>query len=380
MIYRTTTVLAILLLLVSNCNNQQKTHQEPPPPEVTIITVKTEPVELSTELPGRTSAFRVAEVRPRVNGLILKRYFTEGSFVKEGQLLYQIDPAPFEAALNNAKAALKKAEANVPALKLRLERYKDLLESKAVSQQEYDDVYASFQQALAEVEYWKANVTSSQINLSYTKVTAPISGRIGKSNVTEGAIVTAYQQMPLATIQQLDPIYVDVTQSTTELYELKKRLKEGRLKYSERNHSKVSIILEDGSLYPEEGTLQFKDVTVDPSTGSVILRIVVPNPENILLPGMFVKAKVREGINENAILVPQKAVSVDRKGNKIVYVVNSENKVEVRNIVIDRAIGNRWIVSEGLSPGDKVIVEGVQNIKVGSPVRITPYKESPQSE
>ena len=230
-------------------------------------------------------------------------------------MLYQIDPAPFQAALDNAKAALGKSEANLPSIRLRAERYKELLAEKAVSQQDYDDAAAALKQAEADIEYWKAAVETARINLGYTRVTAPISGRIGKSNVTDGALVTAYQPVALATIQQLDPIYVDVPQSTTELLRLKRRLEDGRLNQNGTNQKKVKLILEDGTAYPLEGTLQFRDVTVDPTTGSVILRIVFPNPEGVLLPGMFVRAVVKEGVNEQAILIPQQAVSRDPKGN-----------------------------------------------------------------
>ena len=232
-------------------------------------------------------------------------------------MLYQIDPAPFQAALDNAKAALGRAEANLPAIRSRAERYKELLADKAVSQQDYDDAAAALKQAEADIQYWKATVETARINLGYTRVTAPISGRIGRSNVTEGALVTAYQPVALATIQQLDPIYVDVPQSTAELLRLKRRLEDGRLNQDGTNQNKVQLILEDGTAYPLEGTLQFRDVTVDPTTGSVILRIVFPNPEGVLLPGMFVRAVVEEGVNEQAILVPQQAVSRDPKGNPV---------------------------------------------------------------
>ena len=241
-------VLACVAVFSSSCGRQAQSQGQSQVPEVSTITVATESVELVTELPGRVSAFRISEVRPQVSGLILKRYFVEGSDVKAGQLLYQIDPAPFEAALNNAKAALGKAEAQILSIKPKVERFRELLAEKAVSQQDYDDVSAALKQAMADVEYWKASVQSAQINLGYTRITAPISGRIGKSNVTEGAVVTAYQQMPLTTIQQLDPVYVDVTQSTTELQQLKRKIEEGRLKYGGQKNTKVKIILDDGTI------------------------------------------------------------------------------------------------------------------------------------
>ncbi|MEJ5301018.1 MAG: efflux RND transporter periplasmic adaptor subunit [Thermodesulforhabdaceae bacterium] len=366
-------VLIFVVAFSSSCGKQAQSQGQAQVPEVSTIEVSTESVELVTELPGRVSAFRIAEIRPQVSGLILKRYFVEGSNVKAGQLLYQIDPAPFEAALNNAKAALGKAEAQIPAIKLKVERFKELLAEKAVSQQDYDDASAALKQAMAEVEYWKASVRSAQINLSYTKITAPISGRIGKSNVTEGAIVTAYQQTPLTIIQQLDPVYVDVNQSTTELQQLKKKLEEGRLKYGGQKNTKVKIVLEDGTVYSHSGDLQFRDVTVDPTTSSVTVRIVVSNPDNTLLPGMYVRALVQEGVNEQAILVPQESVQRDRKSNPFVLIVNQEHKVEVRPVVLDRAIGDKWLVTSGLSPGDHVIVEGIVKVRPGMTVKEVPF-------
>jgi membrane fusion protein (multidrug efflux system) len=368
-------ILAYVAVFSSSCGRQAQSQGQSQVPEVSTITVATESVELVTELPGRVSAFRIAEVRPQVSGLILKRYFVEGSDVKAGQLLYQIDPAPFEAALNNAKAALGKAEAQILSIKPKVERFRELLAEKAVSQQDYDDVSAALKQAMAEVEYWKASVRSAQINLGYTRITAPISGRIGKSNVTEGAVVTAYQQMPLTTIQQLDPVYVDVTQSTTELQQLKRKIEEGRLKYGGQKNTKVKIILDDGTIYPRPGELQFRDVTVDPTTSSVTVRIIVSNPDHTLLPGMYVRAQVQEGINEHAILVPQEAVQRDRKSNPFVMVVNQEQKVEVRSVVLDRAIGDKWLVASGLSPGDRVIVEGIVKVRPGMTVKEVPFSK-----
>jgi len=274
------TIVGVLVvgLMLTNCGKRA----EPPhggTPEVATVTVSTQQVVLTTELPGRTSAYRIAEIRPQVSGIIQKRLFTEGADVKAGEVLYQIDPAPFQAALDNARGALGRAEANLPAVRLRFERYRDLLADKAVSQQDYDDATAAMKQVEADIQYWKATVESARINLGYTRVTAPISGRIGKSNVTEGGLVTAHQPMALATIQQLDPIYVDVPQSTTETLLLQRRLEEGRLKHDGKNQNKVKLILEDGTIYPMEGTLQFRDVTVDPTTGSVVLRAVFPNPK-----------------------------------------------------------------------------------------------------
>ena len=311
-------------LLLAGCDSSKQSQPHPTVPEVATVTVQLQEVVLTTELPGRTSAFRVAEIRPQVSGLILKRLFTEGSDVKAGQVLYRIDPAEFQAALDNAKASLVKAEANLPAIQLRTERYRELLADKAVSRQDYDDADAALKQAGAEIEYWKVQVKMVRINLEYTKITAPISGRIGRSSVTEGAIVTAYQPVALATIQRLNPIYVDVTQSTTELLRLRRRLEEGQLKQNKKNQSKVKLLMEDGMLYTLEGTLQFRDVSVDPTTGSVILRIVFPNPEGVLLPGMFVRAVMTEGVNKQAILVPQQAVSRNPKGEPLALIVDDE--------------------------------------------------------
>ncbi len=343
-------------------------------PEVAVINVKTEKIILTSELPCRTTAYRIAEIRPQVSGIIQKRLFVEGSDVKAGDILYQIDPAPFKAALDSTKAALARAEANLSSIKSRYDRYEELIKINAISKQEYDDVKAQYEQSKAEIEYWKAQVQTAQINLEYTKITAPISGRIGKTNVTEGALVTAYQPLELTRIQQLDPIYVDIPQSTKDLKELEKRLEQGRLKYAGREQNKIKIILEDGTVYPLQGTLQFKDVTVDPTTGSVILRAIVPNPKGILLPGMFARARIIEGVNKKAILIPQSAVLRDHKGSPFVYIVDKENKARIRPIVVDREVKDRWLVTEGLNVGDKVVVEGIKKIMMpGIPVRAVPY-------
>jgi membrane fusion protein (multidrug efflux system) len=349
-------------------------------PEVSVIKIDTEEILLTTELPGRTSPYKIAEIRPQVSGIILKRYFTEGSNVKAGEVLYQIDPAQYKAAYDNAKAALSRAEANLQSVKAKYERYQELIKVNAISKQEFDDVKAQYEQTLSEIEALKAQVRNAQINLGYTKITAPISGRIGKSNVTEGALVTAYQAQELTRIQQLDPIYVDIPQSTKELRELEKRLEQGRLKYAGKEQNKVKLILEDGTDYPLEGTLQFKDVTVDPTTGSVTLRAIFPNPKGILLPGMFVRAVIREGINKKAILVPQQVVFRDTKGNPFVYIVDKENKVQIRPIQVDRTIGDRWLVSEGLEVGEQVVIEGVQRIMPGAQVKPVPYTEQKKEQ
>ena len=344
-------------------------------PEVAVMVVKTEPLLLTAELPGRASASLVAEIRPQVNGLIQKRLFTEGSDVKAGDELYQIDPAPFEAALDNAKAALNRAEATLPALRSRAERVTQALADKAVSQQDFDDADAALRQAEADVQVWKAMAKTARINLGYAKIVSPISGRVGKSTVTDGAIVTAYQPMPLATIQQLDPIYVDVPQSATVILNVQRRVKEGLLNRDGPDMNNVKLILGDDMEYPLEGTLQFADISVDPTTASVNLRMVFPNPKGVILPGMFVRAVIKEGVDENAILIPQQAVSRDPKGNPVVLLVGAENKVEQRPVTLDRAIGNRWLVSSGLQIGDKVIVEGGLKVRAGVPVKDVPFVE-----
>jgi membrane fusion protein (multidrug efflux system) len=338
------------------------------------VTVETQQVELSTELPGRTSAYLVAEIRPQVNGIVQKRQFREGSDIKAGQLLYPIDPAPFQVAYDSAKASLGKAQANLPPVRSRAERYKELLGDKAVSQQDVDDAMAAVEQAKAEIEYWRTQVEGARINLGYTRVSAPISGRIGRSNVTDGALVTAYQPTWLATIQQLDPIYVDVTQSSAELLRLKRQLEAGRLTADGESGRKVRLLLEDGTRYPMEGTLQFRDVTVDPATGSFTLRIVVPNPEHLLLPGMFVRAVVQEGIAEQAILVPQQGVSRTPKGDPVALVVDEAGTVQQRILTLNRAIGDRWLVSSGIAAGERLIVEGMLNIRPGLAVKAVPFQ------
>jgi membrane fusion protein (multidrug efflux system) len=370
---------------------------------------------LTTELPGRTSAYLVAEIRPQVNGLIQKRLFTEGADIKAGQVLYQIDPAPFQAAFDNAKATLTSMQKNADRARAALaasiagvtrqqaivaltrtnrQRFEDLVKDKAVSASDRDQAVteakvaeATLRVLEAQVESDRAAVAASEagikqaeavletarINLGYTKITAPISGRIGRSNVTEGAIVTAYQPLALATIQQMDPIYVDVPESTTELLRLKRRLENGARYHNGANQNKVKLILEDDTPYPLEGTLQFRDVSVDPTTGSVILRMVFPNPKGVLLPGMFVRAVVQESVNAQAILIPQQAVSRDHKGNPVALIVDAGDKVQQRMLTLDRPIGDNWLVSSGLSPGERVIVEGMQRVRPGASVKVVPF-------
>jgi membrane fusion protein (multidrug efflux system) len=360
-------ILACMFVL--GACHEQATKQAPPPPEVGTITVKDQAVMLTTELPGRTVAYRIAEVRPQVSGIILKRLFVEGAEVVAGSTLYLIDPSPFQAAHDSAAASLARSEANLPAVRLRAQRYRELLSSGAVSRQSFDDADSAFRQAEADVAYWKAAVESARINLEHTRVTAPISGRTGRSSVTEGALVTAHQPSPLVTIQQIDPIYVDIPQSTAELLRLKRRTELGTLDRNGAGRNRVRLNLEDGSAYALDGTLQFQDITVDRMTGSVILRAVFPNPKGVLLPGRFGRAVAVEGVNERAILIPQHAVSRDPKGNPVALVVNRKGTVEQRQLSIDRAMGNQWLVTSGLVPGDRVIVEGMQKVVPGAQAR-----------
>jgi membrane fusion protein, multidrug efflux system len=370
------TALAGLLVLGGCGNGNAQQQQAPAPiPEVATVTILPQRVDLTTELPGRTSPYLVSEIRPQVNGIIQKRLFREGSDVKAGQLLYQIDPAPFQVALDSAKASLGKAQANLPSIRSRAERYRELLVDKAVSRQDYDDAAAAVLQAQAEIEYWKAQVEAARINLGYTQVNAPISGRIGKSSVTDGALVTAYQPAALSTIQQLDPIYVDVAQSSAELLRLKRNLETGQLSADEKNGKAVRILLEDGTNYPREGKLQFRDVTVDPATGSYTVRIVVPNPEHLLLPGMFVRAIVQEGTAEQAILVPQQGVSRNTKGEAVALVVDEGGTVRQKILTLNRAIGDQWLISSGLSAGDRLVVEGMLNVRPGMAAKVVSLDE-----
>ncbi|HYG97562.1 MAG TPA: efflux RND transporter periplasmic adaptor subunit [Terriglobales bacterium] len=378
-------VIAIALLL-SGCKTKAAV-QQAGPPEVATVTVQPESAVLTTELPGRTSAYLVAEIRPQVNGLIQRRVFNEGSDVKSGDLLFQIDPAPYKAAYEQAKAALVSAEAelatakaNVPSLRLRAERLKGLAEIHAVGEQDYDDATAALQQAEATVEARKAAVETrraaleaARINLSYTPIKSPIAGRVGISNATVGAMVTAYQPTALAVVQQLNPIYVDVAQSSGELLRLRERLESGRLARNGSLQNKVKIVLENNTTV--EGTLKARDLTVDPTTGTVTLRIVVPNPSQVLLPGMFVRAIVQEGINEQALLVPQQGVTRDAKGTPIAMVVTKDNTVEMRTLELERAIGDKWLVTKGLNAGDRLIVEGLQRIRPGAQVRVVPAQQ-----
>jgi len=344
-----------------------------PPPEVAVVTLAPRRIELSTELPGRTTAYRVAEVRPQVSGIILKRLFTEGGEVKAGEQLYQIDPAPYQASFDSAKAAVARSEAALNVAKLLAERRQRLAAANAISRQELDDANASHDQAKADLASAKAALEAARINLAYTEVLSPISGRIGRSSVTEGALVTSNQTVPLATVHQLDPIYVDVTQSSLELLRLRRDVATGKLKQANNDEAAVTLVLEDGTEYPEAGKLQFSEVAVDPGTGSVTLRAVFPNPRRELLPGMFVRATVKEGTKEEAILVPQRGVTRNQKGEPTALVVGEANKVELRVLKAERAIGDSWLVTDGVKAGDRVIVEGLQKIRPGMEARVVGF-------
>jgi membrane fusion protein (multidrug efflux system) len=369
------------LLLMAGCGQRSAATGPPPsaaPPEVGVVVVAPAPVALTMELTGRTTAHLIAEVRPQVGGIIQQRLFDEGADVKAGQLLFQIAPATYQAALNSATAALAKAEANLIPARLKERRFRELVAIKAVSQQDYDDAEATVKQAEAEVAVNQAAVESARINLEFTRVTAPIAGRIGRSTVTPGALVTANQASALATIQQLDPLYVDVTQSSADLLRLKRSLASGEIKGGNANQAKVKLLLEDGTPYPQEGILKFSDVTVEQTTGSVTLRTLFPNPHQLLLPGMFVRAILKEGVDEQGILVPQQGVTHNPKGEATALVVGAEDKVEPRVLKIDRAIGDKWLVREGLKSGDRLIVDGLQKIKPGMAVKVVMVGDSPE--
>lgn len=364
-------------LTLSGCGKKKPAAPPSGPPEVGFVTVKPERVALTSELPGRTAPELSAEVRPQVGGIIQKRLFTEGTDVKAGQILYQIDPAAYQAAYASARASEARAEANLFPARLKEGRYKDLVKIKAVSQQDHDDAYAALRQAEADVASAKAAVETARINLAYTRITAPISGRIGRSTVTDGALVTASQSAALATIQKFSSMYVDVTQSSSELLKLKQNLASGLLKNGGASQARVKLLLEDGSAYPLPGILKFSEVTVDPSTGSITLRAIFPNPRQILLPGMFVRAILEEGVSPEAILVPQRGVSRNPKGDATVMVVGAEEKVEPRVIKVVRTVGDSWLVSEGLKAGDRVILEGLQKARPGTVVKAVPFGSAP---
>jgi membrane fusion protein (multidrug efflux system) len=339
-----------------------------PPPQVGVVTLKSQSVTLTRELTGRTNPYLVADVRPQVSGVIKKRLFVEGSLVHAGQALYEIDDSLYRAQYNNAKAALAKANANETAANLAAKRAAELIKIDAISAQDNETAASAEGQAQADVAAAQAALDSAGVNLAYAHITAPISGRIGRSSVTEGALVTADQATALATIQTLDPIYVDVNQSSADWLALKQEIDSGRIK-SQGAGTPVDILLENGTAYTHQGKLQFTDVTVDPTTGNFLLRALVPNPEGLLLPGMYVRAVVNEGVQQNGVLAPQEGIAHDPKGNATALVVNAANKVEQRNVDVSRAIGDRWLVNQGLSAGDRLIVSGLQKVQPGMAVQ-----------
>jgi len=368
---RPTSLVLLGALLLAACGGKTEPGAAPGAvaPAVTSVTVQPEPVPVTAELPGRTSPYLVAELRPQVSGIVKQRLFKEGSDVKAGQVLYRIDPATYQATYDSARANLARAEANLEVARLKAGRYAELVKIEAVSAQANDDAQAAQKQAQAEVGAAKAALDKARVDLDFTRVTSPIAGRIGRSAVTAGALVTANQAAALATVQQLDPIYVDLTQSSAELLGLKRSLDSGRLQRSGGDTVPVQLVLEDGSLYGAAGRLAFSEVTVDEGTGSVTLRAVFPNPKGELLPGMYVRARLTQGVNRDAVLVPHAAVSRTPRGEAQVMVVNGEAKVEARSVKAEQSIGDKWVVTGGLAAGDRVIVEGLQKVKPGAPVQ-----------
>lgn len=373
-------VLFATIAVLPGCGRPGATAAAPAGPvEVGVVTLAPTAVTLTKELPGRATAFRVAEVRARVNGIVLKRLFAEGSDVKEGQPLFTLDAGPYRASLEGARAQLARAEAALASNRLQAQRYTDLVADHAVSQQEYDEAIAALKASEADVAAGRAAVQSARINLGYTTVTSPVSGRIGRSAVTEGAYVQQAQATLLATVQQLDPVYVDLSQSSAEVMRLRRDLAEGKLQEAGRGKAKVKLVLEDGREYGLPGALQFTDVTVDPSTGSVALRALFPNPGGELMPGMFVRARLEEGVNPEALLVPQVGVTRDQKGLPTALVVTADKKLERRQLVTDRVVGDAWLVTGGVKAGEQVVVEGLQKVRPGvevNPVPATSVKQA----
>ena len=376
---RFTPIVAIvpMLLSLAGCGEKNAVAQTPgagmPPPEVSVVTVAPERIVMTTELPGRIEATRVAQVRARVPGIVLKRVFREGSEVKAGEVLFRIDAGPYQASYNSAQAAVAKAEANLAQANLKAQRYKPLVETNAVSKQEYDDALTAQKQAAADLASARAAQETARLNLGYATVTAPISGRIGRAQVTEGALVGQGEATPLAVIQQLDPVYVNLTQSSSELLQLQRAMASGRLKSMGKDKAKVTLVTDDGRPYPHAGKLLFSDVAVDESTGAITLRAEFPNPDRMLLPGMYVRARLEQAVSENAILVPQQAVQRDPAG-ATVLLVGQDGKVAPQPVKADTAQGNAWVISDGLKPGDRVIVEGFQKAKPGTVVKPVPWK------
>jgi len=380
----TKTIAAALIVsavsVISGCGDKITSAQAQgadaaPPPEVSVVTVAPERIALTTELPGRLEATRVAQVRARIPGIVTKRVFREGVDVKAGDVLFRIDDAPFQAAYGSAKAALSRAEANLAQANLKAQRYEPLVKTNAISKQEYDDALTVQKQATADVASAKAALETARLNLGYATVTSPISGRIGRALVTEGALVGQGEATPLALVQQLDPIYVNVTQSSTEVMQLRRALANGQLKSLGKDQAAVTLVLEDGSAYPQPGKLLFSDLSVDESSGAITLRAEVPNPQRLLLPGMYVRARIEQAVKEQAITVPQQALQRDPSGASVM-VVGADGKVAVQPVKVDSAQGGKWVVSEGLKAGDSIIVEGFQKAHPGSQVKPVPWKQA----
>lgn len=369
-------VLGVLLVLLSACGKQQGGAMSGFAPQVTVVTLKAGPVALTRELPGRTSAYLISEVRPQVNGIVKRRLFTEGAYVKAGQSLYEIDDALYQAQYQNAQATLQKAQAGLQVAQLAANRAAELVKQGLISKQDNDNAVAALGQARADVAAGEAAVATAKVNLNYAHIESPISGRIGGSSVTPGALVTANQATALATVTQLDPIYVDVNQSSSEWLSFKREVEAGRVQ-ARGSGTPAKIVLQDGSEYSHEGKLQFADVTVDPSTGNLMLRVVVPNPDGLLMPGMYVRAVVNEGVLPNGVLAPQQGVTRDPKGAATALVVDKNNKVELRNVRVSRTVGDQWLVEDGLAAGDRVIVEGVQKVQPG--MSVNPVEAGTQS-
>ena len=365
---------------LSACGKKEIKPPVPPPAEVSVVTVAVERVNRTTELPGRINPLREAQVRARATGILLKRLFEEGTNVKAGQVLFEIDPAPLEASLASAKAALAKAEASLKEAQANMTRYNELAKTDVISKQDYDQAVAALGQDEAEVLAGKAAVQTAELNLGYASVTAPISGRIGRALVTEGAFVSATEATQLAVIRQLNPVYFDFTQSSTEVLRLKREIENGSIQSVAPGAARVTLILEDGTVYQPDGKLLFSDIAVDPTTGMITLRAEIPNPEDLLLPGMFARAQIVEGVNTNALTIPQRAIVRGAAGASTVLVVNSENKVELRDIEIERTVGTKVIVSKGLKAGERIIVEGSQKAPPGSTVKPVPFTESPAAD
>ena len=372
--------VAASALTLAGCDRKPAAQIVPPPPQAGYIVIKPAPVTLTTELPGRTTAFLTADVRPQVSGLINKRIFTEGADVQAGDQLYQIDPATYQATYDSAVATLAHNRAALLSAQAKSGRYKPLAAAQAVSKQDYDDAVAATGEAAADIATAQAAIEQAKINLLYTKVAAPIAGRIGRSSVTPGALVTADQTTALATVTQLDPIYVDVTQPATTLLRLRQELAAGKLAKAGPNQAQVQLVLEDGTKYPTPGTLQFSEVTVDPSTGTVLLRAIFPNPDHFLLPGLYVRAELQEGVNDQALLVPQSAVSHNTHGDPTVLIVGADNKAALKIIQTSRTLGADWVVNSGIAPGDKIIVDNLQKIRPGASVTPVEVKDDPTAE